>query len=129
MKIEFIYSLFCFKIQVILEKLISATDGRFPRARLQPIEQRRVQFVIISVPFAEILQPLLPTLGFGSQKPFFGNGFRLRSVQGLQLALFPLEPPPSALINGVSYKMNEVMDMMTKNQINDRQQLEMLTIE
>ena len=70
--------------------MISATNGRFPRARLQP----------------------LPSL---------------RSVQGLQLALFPLESPFFAPINGASYKMNEVMDMMTKNQTNEREQLEILT--
>jgi hypothetical protein len=52
-------------------RLISAPGGRFPRAWLQPIEQRRVRFVIISAPFAEILQPLLSTLRFWSQKPFF----------------------------------------------------------
>ena len=79
-KIEFVYSLFCEK-EVILEKLISATDGRFPRARLQP----------------------LPSL---------------RSVQGLQLVLFPLESPSSAPINGVSHKMNKVMEKFFSMVIN-----------
>ncbi len=55
--------------------LISASGGRFPRARLQPIEQRRVRFVIISAPFAEILHPLLPTLRFWSQKPYCVTSF------------------------------------------------------
>ena len=40
----------------------------------------------------------------------------------------PLESPFFAPINGASYKMNEVMDMMTKNQINEREQLEILTM-
>ncbi|WP_209975128.1 hypothetical protein [Lederbergia galactosidilytica] len=62
----FVYSLFSFKIEIKLERLISAASGRFPQARLQP----------------------LPSL---------------RSVQGLQLALFPLESPLSAPINGIFY--------------------------
>ena len=41
----------------------------------------------------------------------------------------PLETPFFTPINGTPYKMNEVMDMMTKNQINEREQLEILTIE
>ena len=41
-------------------------------------------------------------------------------LRGFQLALFPLESPFFAPINGASYKMNEVMDMMTKNQTNER---------
>ena len=68
-------TVFSFTIEEILKKLISAASGRFPRARLQPIEQRRVRFVIISAVFAEVLQPLLPTLRFWSQKPFFVTAF------------------------------------------------------
>ena len=34
--------------------LICATGGRFPPAWLQPIEQRRVRFALISALFAEI---------------------------------------------------------------------------
>ncbi|MBB4824392.1 hypothetical protein HNO89_001614 [Sporosarcina luteola] len=58
-----------------LEKLISATAGRFPRARLQPIEQRRVRFAVF-LGFKEIKAALmLQTLCFLSQKPFFVTAF------------------------------------------------------
>ncbi|GKV57940.1 hypothetical protein NCCP2222_38870 [Sporosarcina sp. NCCP-2222] len=69
---------------------------------------------------------MLPTLRFWSQKPFFVTAFAsLRPGSSARA-----DPPGvAAPINGCLLLLNEVMDMMTKNQVNERDQLEILTIE
>ncbi|WP_216593576.1 hypothetical protein, partial [Sporosarcina sp. D27] len=49
--------------------------------------------------------------------------------QGLQASLIPPESPLSATINRISQLSNEVMEIMMKNQIKEREQMEMLAIE
>ncbi|WP_252503758.1 hypothetical protein [Sporosarcina sp. Marseille-Q4943] len=60
--------------------MIFVSGGRFPRARLQPIEQRRVRFVVFQGFLQTLRHPasdkdVLVTLRFYSQKPFFATAF------------------------------------------------------
>ncbi len=67
----------------IRTRLISASGGRFPRARLQPIEQRRVRFALISAFFAEIKAsvPLLPTQRIRKKRNVLGTSIAERPLE------------------------------------------------
>jgi hypothetical protein len=85
-------------------------------------------FIVFSLGIVINLKMLISTPGGRVPRARLQPLPSLRSVQGLQLALFPQESPPYAPINGVRYKIKEEMDKM-KNEINNHEQLEVLIIE
>ncbi len=63
--------------------LISASGGHFPRARLQPIEQRRVRFAVFLRSLRKLRHPALnASLLFA--KAVLRNGFRRSRHLSLQ---------------------------------------------